>query len=159
MATDSDPERALIHAARMLVVRGSTDIEEASTLLGQGEQVIALFPSNLERGQRDSLTFQTIESARAIGATVSAVQVAAVGDGPRRWRRWMQKLKWSRTLILSPTSLADPSVTVAWLPEAETGIERLMVGEMTSFNLGFTEMSAAEFDEIRRRSRGSKGQH
>lgn len=64
----------------------------------------------------------------------------------------MQYLKWSRTLILSPRDLTDPSVTVAWIPEAETGIERLVVGELKRFKLGVAE------HEVRRQDQGPKDQ-
>ena len=152
MATNRDPESKHVHAARSLVVRDASDIEEVSALLGRGEQVVALFPSNMERETQDSLTSQLIETANAIGATVSAIQVGAIGDGPRRWRKWMQYLKWSCTLIMSPRDLTDPSVTVAWIPEAETGIERLVVSELKSFKYGVAE------DEVRRQDQGPKEQ-
>lgn len=93
----------------------------------------------MARETQDSLTSRLIETANAVGTTVSAIQVGAVGDGPRRWRKWMQYLKWSHTLILSPRELTDPSVTVTWIPEAETGTKRLVVGELRRFKYGVAE--------------------
>lgn len=52
---------------------------------------------------------------------------------PKEWPRWVGGIEGSRSLIVTPAVLEEPSVTVAWLPEVDTGIPRLVVGEFSTF--------------------------
>lgn len=57
----------------------------------------------------------------------------------------------TQTFLVTPKTLDDPSVLVDWMPEAETGIERLVVGELHILRIGskdcltaFLAVSAAD---------------
>jgi len=93
-----------------------------------------VIPSNMPRDNYDALTERLIDVADRGDAMISAIQVGSAR--PRGWRRWLSRLNATRGFIVTPKALGDPSVLVTWLPEAETGAERLVVAELHTYRTG-----------------------
>jgi hypothetical protein len=136
VASDND-ERKYIHGALALTVQSASDLETVRELIDQRRQVLAIVPSRMSRADYDALTEQLMDLGGRTEAMLTAVQVG-VGR-PKGWSRWLARLNATRTFILTPKTLSDPSVAVFWAPEADTGAQRLVVGEFTTLRLGSTE--------------------
>jgi len=132
-ATDKS-DRRHIRAVRLITAQDASDLETLSKLIGQGQQVLVIIPSDMPRDSYDALTERLIDVVDHGEAILSAVQVGAAR--PRGWRRWLARLNATRTFLVTPQTLDDPSVLVARMPEAETGIERLVVGELHTLRIG-----------------------
>jgi hypothetical protein len=126
-------ERKYIHGALVLSVQSAQDLASVRALIDDGRQVLALVSARMERADYDTLTEKLIELADEAGATLTAIQVGS--ERPKGWRRWLARLNATRTFLLTPKSLDDPSVAVFWAPEADTGIKRLVVGEIKTFRV------------------------
>jgi hypothetical protein len=134
MAATNESDRRYIQGARLVTTLDASDLEVVFELIGQGQQVLVVIPSNMPRGDYDALTERLIDVADRGDAMISAIQVGSAR--PRGWRRWLSRLNATRSFIVTPKVLGDPSVLVTWLPEAETGAERLVVGELHTFRTG-----------------------
>ena len=130
-------ERKYIYGALVLTVQSAQDFGTVRTLIDDGRQVLALISARADRADYDILTEQLIELADEAGATLTAIQAGSAR--PKGWRRWLARLNATRTFLLTPKSLGDPSVAVFWAPEADTGIKRLVVGDIKTFKVGFRE--------------------
>lgn len=135
-AIDED-ERKYIHGALLLTVQTASDLETVRALIGQGRQAVVMIPSHIPRSDFDTLTEQLIDLVGRAEARLTAVQVGSAR--PKGWRRLLARLNASRTFIVTPNTLDNPSVAVFWAPEADTGGERLVVGELRTIKAGFTE--------------------
>jgi len=112
----------------------ASDLEAVFELIGQGQQALVVIPSNMPRADYDALTEQLIDVADRGDAMISAIQVGSAR--PRGWSIWLARLNATRTLIVTPKVLGDPKVVVTWLPKAQTGAERLVVGEFDTLRPG-----------------------
>jgi hypothetical protein len=124
-------ERRYVFGALVLSVQSALDLETVRKMVVNGRQVLALISAPVDRADYDALTEKLIELADEASATVTAIQVGS--ERPKGWRRWLARLNATRAFLLTPESLSDPSVAVFWAPEADTGIERLVVGEIKTF--------------------------
>lgn len=124
-------ERRYIYGALVLSVQSALDLETVRTMVVDGRQVLTLISARVDRADYDALTEKLIELADEASATITAIQVGS--ERPKGWRRWLARLNATRAFLLTPESLGDPSVAVFWAPEADTGIERLVVGEIKTF--------------------------
>lgn len=134
--TDND-ERRYIYGAHVLTVQSSQDCEVARKLISDGRHVLAVISARVDRADYDALTEQLVNLADEVGATLTALQVGSAR--PKGWRRWLARLNATRGFLLTPKILSAPSVAVFWAPEADTGIERLVVGEVKTFKTGSRE--------------------
>lgn len=131
--TESDEQRH-IYGALVLTVQSSHDLEAARALISEGRQVLALISARGDRADCDALTEQLLNLADEVGGALTALQVGSAR--PKSWRRWLTRLNASRAFLLTPKVLGAPSVSVFWAPEADTGIARLVVGEIKTFKTG-----------------------
>jgi hypothetical protein len=135
-ANDRD-QRKYIHGALLLTVQQASDLEAVQGLVDKGRQVVVMIPSRMGRADHDSLTEQLMDLAGRAVARLTVIQVGS--SRPKGWRRWLARLNSIRTFIVTPKNLDEPSVAVFWAPEADTGVERLVVGELTAIKASFRE--------------------
>ncbi len=135
-AIDKD-ERKYIHGALLLTVQNESDLETVRSLVDQGRQVLVMIPSRMARADYDTLTEQLMDLVGRADAKLTAIQVGSAR--PKGWRRWLARLNATRTFIVTPNTLDDPTVAVFWAPVAGTGVERLVVGELNTIKTGFIE--------------------
>lgn len=130
-------ERKYIHGAFLLIVQIASDLETVRELVDHGRQVLVMIPSRMLRSDCDALTGQLMDLVDGAEAKLTAVQVGSAR--PKGWRKWLSRLNATRTFMVTPKTLDDPSVAVFWATEADTGVERLVVGELKAINAGFIE--------------------
>lgn len=130
-------ERKYIYAALLVTIQNASDLETVQRLIDQGRQALVLIPSGMARGDHDAITEQLVDLVDDSEAILTAVQVDSTR--PKGWPRWLARLNATRTFVVRPKSLGDPSVAVFWAPEAETGLKRLLVVELKTFKYGFRE--------------------
>lgn len=135
MTEVENDERRYIHGALLLTVRNASDLGSVRSLIDQGRQLLVMIPSNMARAEYDTLADELMGVVAGAEAELAAVQVGSVR--PRGWRRWLARLSATRTFIVTPRTLADPSVAVLWAPEPDADVKRLVVGEIRRLKAGF----------------------
>lgn len=63
MAAANESDRRYIQGARLVTTLDASDLEAVFELIGQGQQVLVVIPSNMPRGDYDALTERLIDVA------------------------------------------------------------------------------------------------
>lgn len=127
----TQPECKHIHAAVVVIALDESAIDRVTALLDADKQLLVIIPYTKDRYADDAFARRLIDTIEAADAGLSSIQIGR-GRG-KKWRSWLRRIEGSRSFIITPADRGEPSVTVAWLPEVETGIPRLVIAEFSRF--------------------------